>query len=121
MQLPTTPGAIAQLRRDAIALGIPFDQLPPWLRISQICKPPPHSDRPPGLLPISERTWLNFREQELISEGQEFGVGIRAWSKIEVCWVAVHGVQREPGHGRRLAGSGVSPQQEAAPEQQSAL
>jgi hypothetical protein len=95
---------IAELRAKAIAIGIDFDGLPPLLRMFAIVRPRAGSDRQPGLLPVCERTVWNWVREGLLEPPTKFADGISAWPKVAIIRIAVYGLLREPGHGRKLTG-----------------
>lgn len=95
------PANIKALRARAIAAGINWDDLSPLLRINSIvCSPKGQS---PGILPISARTWHNWVTEGLVPQPIKFDNGISCWLRDDVIRIALDGVFREPGHGRKLA------------------
>ena len=102
MPEPRTPQALKELRRRAQAIGIDFDALPPLLRLKDIVRSPKKAEGPPGLLPISARTFYTLVREGLIPPPTKFDNGISAWPKAVIVEMAIRGVHREPGHGRKL-------------------
>lgn len=110
-----TPHANAALRRRALlVLGIDISLLAPLLRVSDIVRPakgvgdPAHG----GLLPISARTFHQWVKAGLLPQPVHFAGGVSAWSRDAIIQVALDGVRREPGHGRKL-----TPPKEERPSQ----
>jgi hypothetical protein len=98
-----TPHANKELRARALAvLGIDIGLLPPLLRLSDIVRSPKSARGPPGLLPISARTFYTWVAEGLIPPATKFENGISAWSRDAIVRIALDGISREPGHGRRL-------------------
>jgi hypothetical protein len=102
-----TPREVKRLREAAIAAGIDWDNIPQQLRASEIVTPAKGSGKPPGKLPISMRTWRNWIRDKIVPPPTRYGDGIETWSKPVIIHIALYGVQRAPGHGRKLAGVGV--------------
>lgn len=94
---------INALRGRAIAAGIPWDDLPPLLRADRIVQPKKGSGRPPGILPISLRTWLSWVAAGQVEPPIRFDNGVSAWPKPYVVTLALDGLQRKSGHGRKLS------------------
>jgi hypothetical protein len=84
-------------------LGIDIGRLPPLLRLSDIVRRPKSARGPPGLLPISARTFYTWVHDGLIPPATKFENGISAWSRDAIVRIALDGIKREPGHGRKLA------------------
>jgi len=101
MQEARTSQALEELHRRALAIGIDFDALPPLLRVKDIVRNPKNAG-PPGLLPISARTFYSLVREGLIPPPIKFDNGISAWPKAVIVEIAIRGVHREPGHGRKL-------------------
>jgi hypothetical protein len=98
-----TPHSLKELRARAIAvLGIDIDTLPPLLRLSDIVRSPKSARSPPGLLPISARTFYQWVAQGLIPPATKFQDGISSWSRDVIVRIALDGIPRAPGHGRKL-------------------
>ena len=97
-----TPAAIKALRAHAIAAGIDWDHLSPLLRINSIVSSP--KGQKPGILPISARTWHGWVTEGLVPQPIKFDNGISAWLRDDVIRIALNGLYREPGHGRKMAG-----------------
>jgi hypothetical protein len=98
-----TPHALKELRARAIAvLGINIDTLPPLLRLSDIVRSPKSARSPPGLLPISARTFYQWVAQGLIPPATKFQDGISSWSRDVIVRIALDGLPRASGHGRKL-------------------
>jgi hypothetical protein len=104
---PKAPAAIKALRARAIGAGIDWDNLSPLLRINDITRSP--KGRRPGILPISARTWFGWVAEGLVPQPIRFDNGVSAWLRDDVIRIALDGLYREPGHGRRLAGEGIAP------------
>jgi hypothetical protein len=102
------PAVIAELRARAIAAGIDYDNLSPLLRIDHITQPAESENRPPGLLPIADRTWYGWVAEGLVPEPIRFASGVSCWLRDDIIRIALDGLQREPGHGRKLAGRGAA-------------
>ena len=98
---PKAPAHIRALRQRAIAAGIDWDNLSPLLRVNAIVTSP--KGRNPGILPISARTWHYWVEQGLVPRPIRFDNGISCWLRDDVIRIALNGIFREPGHGRKLA------------------
>jgi hypothetical protein len=96
-----TTHAIKELRARALALGIDYDALPPLLRLGDIVRSPKRAHGPPGLLPISARTFYTWVREGLIPPPVKFEAGISAWSRGAIVRIALDGIQRPPGHGRK--------------------
>jgi hypothetical protein len=101
--LSPTPSSLKALRSRAIAAGIDYDKYPPLLRVDAIVRPARGSDRPPGLLPISARTWFTWVAEGLVPQPTRFENGVSAWRLVDVIRIALDGVKRPAGHGRKLA------------------
>jgi hypothetical protein len=95
-----TPGAIKALRARAIAAGIDWDNLSPLLRVSDVVRSP--KGRKPSILPVSARTWFDWVAQGLVPQPIKFDNGVSAWLRDDVIRIALDGLYREPGHGRKL-------------------
>lgn len=105
-----TPHATKELRARALALGIPWDELPPLLRVSDIVRGPKSARGPPGLLPISARTFYSWVAFGLIEPPVKFQDGISAWPREVIVRIALDGIRRPSGHGRRkLTGATEAP------------
>ena len=72
------------------------------LRTSSIVKSRKGSARPPGILPISERTWLGWVAAGLVEKPNKFDNGVSAWPLAAVIRIALDGIQRPAGHGRKM-------------------
>ena len=96
-----TPAAIKALRARAIAAGIDWDSLSPLLRISDIVRSP--KGQKPGILPIGARTWFGWVAEGLVPQPIRFDNGVSAWLRDDVIRIALDGLYREPGHGRKLS------------------
>jgi hypothetical protein len=83
-------------------LGIDIGLLPPLLRVSDIVRSPKSARGPPGLLPISARTFYTWVKDGLIDPPTKFEDGISAWPRDTIVRLALDGIPREPGHGRKL-------------------
>ena len=98
-----TATANKTLRARALAvLGIDIGELAPLLRVGDIVRPPRGSGGPPGLLPISERTFYQWVKAGLLPAPVHFAGGVSAWARDDIVRVALDGVKRPPGHGRKL-------------------
>lgn len=98
-----TPHTIAELRRRALAeLGVIYDELPPLLRPRDIHRGARSNRGRSGILPISARTFYSWVAQGLIPPATKFENGISAWPKPVIIKLALDGIRREPGHGRKL-------------------
>jgi hypothetical protein len=90
------------LRARAYAAGIDWDALSPLLRCDKIVQPKKGSGRPPGILPISQRTWLDWVARGWVDPPITFDNGVSAWTKTYIVTLALDGLPRAPGHGRKL-------------------
>ena len=103
-----TARKIAELRRRAMEeLGIDYDALPPLLRVNHITCSPKRAQ--PGVLPIAPRTWFDWVKAEIVEPPTKFENGISAWPKPYVVTLALDGLPREPGHGRKLPPGRAAP------------
>jgi hypothetical protein len=94
-----TPHAINELRARALALGIVWEELPPLLRIRDIVRGPKGARGPPGILPISERTFYSWVANGLIPPPIKFESGISAWPREVIVRIALDGIRRPRGMG----------------------
>jgi hypothetical protein len=99
-----TSHSLKELRARALAvLGIDIGLLPPLLRLSDIVRSPKSARGPSGLLPISARTFYTWVKLGLIPPATKFQEGVSSWSRDVIVRIALDGIPRSPGHGRKLA------------------
>jgi hypothetical protein len=90
----STPPEIRELRRRAIAAGIPWDELSPLLRENDIVRPTKGATT--GLLPISRRTWRYWVEKGFVPAPIRFDNGVSAWHLATVVRIALDGLPVRP-------------------------
>ncbi len=99
-----TPHAINELRTRALALGIVWDELPPLLRVHDIVRRAKTAGGPRGgILPLSARTFYSLVAAGLVEPPVKFQDGISAWRRETIIRLALDGIPRPPGHGRKLS------------------
>jgi hypothetical protein len=98
-----TPHADKVLRDRALAeLGIDIGLLPPLLRLGDIVRSPKSARAPPGILPISARTFYTWVRDGLIPPPTKFENRVASWPRDAIVRLALDGVRRESGHWRKL-------------------
>ena len=82
-----------------MAFQFDLDNLPPLLRVSDICRDPKRGY--PGILPMTRSAFLTAVEDGYISKGVKLGAKVIAWRRDDILYIIAHGVQARRARGRK--------------------
>jgi prophage regulatory protein len=82
-----------------MAFQFDLDNLPPLLRVSDICRDPKRGY--PGILPMTRSAFLTAVEDGYIAPPVKLGAKVVAWRREDILAIVEHGVQGRRARGRK--------------------